>query len=231
MKTGLALNAFVNRDLTTEEVLPDTVLNPTGGAVKRGFDISIATIAIIVFLPIMTIVMFLIWWHDRGNPLFGHTRIGCGGRSFKCLKFRSMVPNSSEVLAALLKSDPEAAREWAETQKLRQDPRITPIGRLLRLSSLDELPQLFNVLRGDMSIVGPRPIVAGEIERYGTHFEQYRGCRPGVTGLWQVSGRSDCSYTERVRYDVLYASRWSLMRDLAILLKTVPAVLGRKGSC
>ena len=142
-----------------------------------------------------------------------------------------MVTNSGDVLATLLQNDAEAAREWADTQKLRKDPRVTSIGRVLRMTSLDELPQLFNVLLGQMSLVGPRPIVASEVERYGSDFAAYRSCRPGLTGLWQISGRSDCSYAERVGFDVSYANGWSLWRDTVIVARTVPAVLQRKGSC
>ncbi len=202
-----------------------------GGTVKRAFDISLAVTILLALLPIMVIVAAIIWWHDGRSPFFAHRRLGHGGRFFHCLKFRSMVPNSSVVLTDLLMTDTHAAREWLETQKLRNDPRITPIGKLLRVSSLDELPQLLNVIIGDMSIVGPRPIVLAEVDRYGTDYQRYSACRPGITGLWQVSGRCDCSYVERVRLDVQYASRWSFWRDVMILLRTVPAVLAQKGSC
>ena len=189
-----------------------------GGTTKRAFDITLAVTILVIMLPIMAIVATLVWWHDGRSPFFAHRRLGRGGRFFPCLKFRSMVHDA-------------AARDWLETQKLRNDPRITPIGRLLRVSSLDELPQLLNVIMGDMSIVGPRPIVPAEIDRYGADYGRYSACRPGMTGLWQISGRGDCTYAERVRLDVQYANCWSFWRDVVILVKTLPAVLAQKGSC
>ena len=167
---------------------------------------------------------------DGGPVLYSHTRIGVRGRPFGCLKFRSMVPDSDEVLRRLLNSDPAAAAEWADTQKLRRDPRITAVGRWLRATSLDELPQLLNILRLDMSLVGPRPIVQAEVPRYGEDIAYYFEARPGLTGLWQVSGRSDTGYDQRVRLDTWYVKNWSIWHDLAILAKTVPAVLKRRGA-
>lgn len=228
MDLNTTLDQVVEADFTTFGSLGKA--KPIGGVSKRGLDISIAMTALLILAPLMLVVAFLVWWHDRGHPFFGHTRVGCGGRPFKCLKFRSMVKNAGTVLDEVLERDPEAAREWAETQKLRDDPRVTPIGRLLRITSLDELPQLFNVLSGHMSIVGPRPIVISEIDRYGQHYHHYSACRPGVTGLWQVSGRSDVDYDKRVNFDVTYASSWTLWRDAHIIVKTVPIVLNRKGS-
>jgi len=157
-------------------------------------------------------------------------RLGRDGRSFGCLKFRSMVTDGEAVLAAHLAADPRARAEWAATHKLSNDPRITAIGQVLRKTSLDELPQLWNVLRGEMSLVGPRPIVPAEVARYGRAFQTCFAVPPGVTGLWQVSGRSDTSYAERVALDLDYASRWSLRRDIAIMLRTIPAVLAQRGS-
>jgi len=149
---------------------------------------------------------------------------------FDCLKFRSMGVDADSVLRRLLANDPEAADEWAATQKLRDDPRITRIGRFLRASSLDELPQLLNVVRGEMSLVGPRPIVRAEVARYGSNIEHYYAAKPGLTGLWQVSGRSDMSYARRVQLDVWYVRNWSLWHDIAILFKTVPAVCLQRGA-
>ncbi len=157
-------------------------------------------------------------------------RLGRDGRAFGCLKFRSMVADGEAVLTAHLAADAQARAEWAATHKLTNDPRITPIGQVLRKTSLDELPQLWNVLRGEMSLVGPRPIVQAEVARYGRAFQTCFAVPPGVTGLWQVSGRSDTSYAERVALDLDYASRWSLRRDIAILLRTIPAVLAQRGS-
>ncbi len=206
-------------------------VHPVGGLPKRAMDVSIGAIALLMFAPIFLLVALAIWGYDRQTPFFGHMRIGHGGRTFRCLKFRSMVPDGAGILARHLAEDEAAAREWKETRKLRRDPRVTPIGRALRTSSLDELPQLINVLRGEMSLVGPRPIVADEATRYGDHIATYAACRPGLTGLWQVSGRSDTSYEARVGYDVDYASRYSLLRDVAIILRTVPVVVVRRGSC
>jgi len=201
-----------------------------GGPTKRAADVIIASTALFVFSPVMLLIALLIRIGDRGPAIFSQQRIGYGGRTFRCLKFRSMVLNSQEVLQELLANDPDAAREWAETQKLRNDPRITRIGRILRQTSLDELPQLFNVLVGEMSVVGPRPIVQAEAARYGKQFDVYKAAKPGMTGNWQVNGRSDTSYEKRVEYDVAYVQDWSLGRDLAICFKTVDVVLRSKGS-
>jgi undecaprenyl-phosphate galactose phosphotransferase len=149
---------------------------------------------------------------------------------FDCIKFRTMTVEADQVLRAMLSNDPRAAAEWAATRKLRHDPRVTRIGVFLRRSSLDELPQLFNVLRGEMSLVGPRPIVQAEVVRYGRDIEQYYAAKPGMTGLWQVSGRSQTSYMHRVKLDVWYVRNWTLWHDIAILLKTIPAVFVQRGA-
>ena len=199
-------------------------------AAKRGLDVTVAATALFLLLPLLLLIALLVWAGDGKAPIFRHTRLGRDGRTFGCLKFRSMVTNGEAVLAAHLAADPEARAEWAETHKLTNDPRITPIGQVLRKTSLDELPQLWNVLRGEMSLVGPRPIVAAEVARYGRAFQTCFAVPPGVTGLWQVSGRSDTSYAERVALDLDYASRWRLRRDIAIMLRTIPAVLAQRGS-
>jgi lipopolysaccharide/colanic/teichoic acid biosynthesis glycosyltransferase len=178
----------------------------------------------------MLMVAAAIRYSDPGPTVFKHERIGFNGRRFKCLKYRSMIMNSDAALRALLDCDPQAAEEWFSTHKLKNDPRVTRLGRLLRETSLDELPQLWNVLVGDMSIVGPRPIVSAEVPRYGEHFKVYATTRPGITGLWQVTGRSDCSYDERVSLDVAYVEGWSFFRDIAIIAKTFVVVFARKGS-
>ncbi|MGE0052563.1 MAG: sugar transferase [Hyphomicrobium sp.] len=200
--------------------------SPTlGGYQKRILDIVVAGTALILLAPIMLIVSALIKLTIGGPVIFAHQRVGANGVAFPCLKFRSMVVDGDAILQQHLESDPAAAREWRETRKLKNDPRVTPLGKLLRKSSIDELPQLFNVLRGDMSCVGPRPIVAAELERYGTHVSDYLCVRPGLTGIWQVSGRSRLSYRHRVALDSLYVRRWSMGLDIALLLRTVPAVL------
>jgi lipopolysaccharide/colanic/teichoic acid biosynthesis glycosyltransferase len=196
----------------------------------RILDVVIAATALIFFAPLMLLTALIIKLQDGGPIFFGHTRIGRGGRAFKCLKFRSMVVDAEERLHRLLERDPVARQEWAADQKLRVDPRITAFGAALRKSSLDELPQLLNVLRGEMSIVGPRPIVQAEVVRYGRAYRYYCKVRPGITGLWQVSGRNDVSYRQRVALDALYARSRSLGLNVSIILRTIPAVLLRKGS-
>ncbi|MBW8269872.1 sugar transferase [Caldovatus sp. SYSU G05006] len=197
---------------------------------KRALDVAGAA-ALLVVLAVPLAVIALLVRADGGPVLFAHRRVGKGGVPFNCLKFRTMVPDAEARLAALLEADPEARAEWEATRKLRRDPRITWIGRFLRASSLDELPQLVNVLRGEMSLVGPRPVPAAELAAcYGAAAEHYRSVRPGITGPWQVSGRNDTSYAHRVALDVAYATRPSLREDLRILLRTPAAVLLRRGA-
>ncbi len=203
---------------------------PPARLTKVVFDILAALIGLIVLTPVLAVVAILVKL-DGGPALYGHPRIGSGGRTFRCLKFRSMITDSEAALRRVLATDPTAAAEWAETHKLRQDPRVTAVGRVLRMTSLDELPQLFNVLRLEMSLVGPRPIVEAEVPRYGADIAYYYETRPGLTGLWQVSGRTETSYAQRVQLDTWYVRNWSLWHDVMIMAKTVPAVLRRRGAC
>ena len=196
---------------------------------KRIFDISGAVAIIIILSPLLLYISLKVK-KDGGAAIYGHERIGKGGVPFKCLKFRSMVVNSKEVLEELLIKDPEAKKEWDETFKLKNDPRITKIGSILRRTSLDELPQLFNVLKGEMSLVGPRPIITAELERYNEEVDYYLLSKPGMTGLWQVSGRSDVDYETRVYLDAWYVKNWSMWNDIAILFKTVGVVLKKDGA-
>jgi lipopolysaccharide/colanic/teichoic acid biosynthesis glycosyltransferase len=196
----------------------------------RVLDVTLAVVALIFLAPLMIMVGALVWLQDGGPCLYAQTRIGRGGVGFKCLKFRSMLTDADQRLHILLARDPVARTEWDRDHKLRNDPRITVLGSFLRRSSLDEIPQLINVLRGEMSLVGPRPIVAAETSRYGRYMRDYCSVTPGITGLWQVSGRNDVSYRRRVALDVTYARSKSLILDLKILLATIPAVLLRKGS-
>lgn len=196
----------------------------------RAFDVVIAIGALVFVGPLMLVVAVCIYIVDPGPVLFAHRRIGRDGRAFRCWKFRSMVVDADARLAALLGNDPVARSDWQRDHKLRNDPRITMFGRFLRRSSLDELPQLFNVVIGEMSVVGPRPIVAAEAQRYGRYFNDYCRVRPGITGLWQISGRNDVSYRRRVALDVLYVRSKSLVLDLKIVLLTVPRVLLSKGA-
>lgn len=199
-------------------------------ATKRAIDICGAIVGILLFGPLMAGVTILIIATENGVPIFAHERIGRNAKRFRCFKFRTMAPDAQQRLAALLESDSAARAEWARDQKLRNDPRITPLGAFLRRTSLDELPQFFNVLRGDMSLVGPRPIVAAEIERYGDRFALYAKCRPGITGIWQVSGRNDTSYDYRVRLDAYYAMNQRLSLDILIMLKTFGVVISGDGA-
>ncbi len=196
---------------------------------KRLFDI-IASIAIIILLSPVLLYISRLVKKDGGPAIYGHERIGQDGKPFKCLKFRSMVTNSKDVLNELLQNDPEAKREWDTTFKLKNDPRITKIGAVLRRTSLDELPQLFNVLKGEMSLVGPRPIITAELERYNEEVDYYLLSKPGMTGLWQVSGRSDVDYETRVYLDAWYVKNWSMWNDIAFLFKTVGVVLKKDGA-
>jgi len=193
-------------------------------------NVSLAALALLFFLPLMILVALAIWCQDRGPVFFAHRRIGRDGRKFPCLKFRSMAIDAEERLQEVLAADPQARAEWERDHKLRNDPRVTKLGAFLRKSSLDELPQLINVIRGEMDLVGPRPIVDGEVCKYGTRFKHYCAVNPGITGLWQVSGRNDASYRSRVAMDCVYARSKSLPLDLWIMLATIPAVLLRKGS-
>lgn len=211
-------------------VPPATPVSVMQAAVWRMFDILAASAILIVALPFLLCLAVVMYVADPGPLFFVHRRIGHRGRPFGCLKFRSMKLNGDALLRDHLDRNPEARREWTETHKLRDDPRTTQIGAIVRKLSLDEFPQLLNVLRGEMSIVGPRPIVEAEIVRYGRFFEYYCLVKPGLTGLWQVSGRSDTSYRERVELDVSYVLRKSLILDSWLVLKTVPAVVFSRGS-
>ncbi len=203
---------------------------PLNEALADAVHFLLALLALVFFLPLMVIVGLAVFAHDGGPVLFAHRRVGRDGKYFHCLKFRSMAVDAERRLADLLAQDPDARAEWARDHKLRNDPRVTRLGLFLRRSSLDELPQLINVLRGEMRLVGPRPIVEGEVVKYGRRFRHYCAVKPGITGLWQVSGRNDTSYRTRVAMDCVYAKSHSLGLDLAVMAYTIPAVLTRRGS-
>jgi exopolysaccharide production protein ExoY len=198
---------------------------PLGGLTKRALDIVVSSVALVLLAPLLLLVAFLIRLTMGAPVIFSHRRIGYGGRSFSCLKFRTMVNDADATLQDYLINNGAAREEWRIDHKLRSDPRVTRLGSILRRSSIDELPQLFNVLMGQMSCVGPRPIVAEEIPRYGRAWSDYIKACPGMTGLWQVSGRNRVSYRTRVALDRSYVRRWSARRDVWILLRTIPAVL------
>ena len=180
--------------------------------------------------PLMIIIALSIKLQDGGGPLFSQTRVGRGGKTFQCFKLRTMVVDAEQKLTHLLATDPEARHMWETQRKLKRDPRITRLGHFLRKSSLDELPQLWNIVRGDMSIVGPRPIIPSETVMYGGSIADYEAVRPGLTGLWQISGRSETTYDERIMLDESYVSEWSFKSDLVIVFKTIPAILMSKGA-
>lgn len=228
-----ATDPFAPRDVPHRVTDPRLVLTArrANGRLKRAMDILLSLSAIIFLSPAFITIAIAMLFLDRGPLLYSHPRIGRHGRVFKCHKFRSMAVDAQERLAHLLATDAAAAAEWRETQKLRDDPRVTKLGRFLRKTSLDELPQFFNVLAGEMSLVGPRPITRAELERYGRERRYYLLVRPGITGLWQVSGRSNASYSRRVKMDRQYLECWTLFGDLMILLKTVPAVLATDDAC
>jgi Undecaprenyl-phosphate galactose phosphotransferase WbaP len=199
-------------------------------SVKRFLDLIVAVTSLAISFPLLIAIAATIKLSGPGPIFYGHTRIGRHGRQFKAWKFRTMHLNGDEILRGHLERLPEAKAEWERDHKLRDDPRVTWFGKLLRKASLDELPQIWNVLRGDMSIVGPRPIVVAEIDRYGEVFRQYTSVKPGITGLWQVSGRSNLSYQDRVSLDQFYIRHWSPWLDIYILAKTVVALLNRDGA-
>lgn len=194
------------------------------------FNQTVAVLLLIALSPLMALVAALIWRRDGAPILFAHYRVGKDGKLFRCLKFRTMLRNSEQLLADLLQNDPAARAEWEREQKLANDPRITGVGQFLRKTSLDELPQLFNVIRGEMSLVGPRPITVAELTRYGKVRWHYVSVRPGMTGLWQVSGRNNTTYDERVALDQRYVEQRSLVGDIGILFKTVRVVMLREGA-
>lgn len=197
---------------------------------KRLFDLLVAAIITALFLPLIVLVAIAVRWSNGPNIIFSHTRIGRDGRSFACYKFRSMVVDAEERLQDLLARDPQARAEWDRDHKLKDDPRVTAVGRFIRKTSLDELPQLWNVFKGDMSVVGPRPVIQTELERYGDARHHYLAVRPGLTGPWQVSGRSDVGYAERVAMDAQYVQNWNLFRDALIVFQTAGVMVAKRGA-
>lgn len=213
---------------SVEVIAPDRTIafvEPKFSKRVRLLDLSLAVAILLFVLPLMALCALAIRLSGPGPVVFRHSRIGRGGGEFICFKFRTMVDGAERSINSILIGNSHDREEWASRHKLRKDPRVTILGRFMRRHSIDELPQLFNVLRGEMSIVGPRPIVADEIHKYGDRFADYCSVNPGLTGLWQVSGRHALSYDQRVSLDAEYANAKSLRLDLLILWRTVPVVL------
>jgi len=225
---GLETTQFFSHEVLMLHIR-NQLADPGLRAIKRLFDFLGSLCLLLILSPLFAYVAFKVS-RDGGSPFFGHERVGQDGQKFKCYKFRSMVVNAQEVLTELLERDAQARAEWEKDFKLKDDPRINPIGHFLRRTSLDELPQLWNVLIGEMSLVGPRPVVQAELERYGEDVVYYLMAKPGMTGLWQVSGRNDVDYETRVYFDAWYVKNWSLWTDIAILFKTISVVTGRRGA-
>jgi len=220
------MDGLANANRADREALCVTAImpRPVGFTSKRAIDVVLALSAIVLLAPLLIICSVVTACSSPGPVLFAHKRVGFNGKRFHCLKFRTMAIDAPERLRRHLATDPVAAAEWSANCKLRNDPRVTAIGSILRKSSLDELPQLFNVIKGDMSIVGPRPITEGELGRYSDALSAYYACRPGITGLWQVSGRSTTTFNRRVVLDNFYATHWSIILDAKIMMATIPAI-------
>ena len=225
---GLATSSFFSHEVLMIHI-KNRLSRSSLRVLKRGFDLVVSIILLLSLSPFFVFIAYRVS-KDGGSPFFAHERVGQAGKNFKCYKFRSMVVNAHEALSNLLEKDANARAEWERDFKLKNDPRINPIGHLLRRTSLDELPQLWNVLRGDMSLVGPRPVVASEIEKYGDDATYYLMVKPGMTGLWQISGRNDVDYETRVYFDSWYVKNWTFFMDLTILFKTIEVVFGKKGA-
>jgi len=220
-----------HRDFRSPNLLkPNTPDGVIKHGLKRSLDLFVSLFALIILSPFLLLTAMLIKAQDGGDAIFRQRRVGRDGREFYCLKFRTMVMGADKKLQNYLDKNPQAAAEWQRDQKLKNDPRITLLGQFLRKTSLDELPQLWNIIKGEMSLVGPRPIVWEEYQKYGDYFPYYTSVLPGVTGLWQVSGRNNTTYDERVLMDVEYANSHSVWGDVKILLQTVPAVLFSVGA-
>jgi Undecaprenyl-phosphate galactose phosphotransferase WbaP len=203
---------------------------PWNLAIKRFMELTIVILGGLIILPFLLLIALIIKLDSPGPALYGHWRLGLNGKPFRAWKFRSMVRDADKKLQALLDSDPKMRKEWEACHKLKRDPRITRIGKILRRTSFDEFPQLLNILTGEMSLVGPRPVTEDEVKKYGEDFKRVFSVRPGLTGLWQVSGRSDTDYAERISYDTYYLQSWSIWLDLWVLYKTPGTILRGKGA-
>lgn len=196
---------------------------------KRLFDVATAAALLLVTLPVFIVLCCVIYLGGK-QPIYSHYRVGLNGRVFKCFKFRTMVKDSQDVLESYLRQNPAAKKEWEENRKLVRDPRVTSVGRVLRRTSIDELPQLFNILLGQMSVVGPRPVTKEELSKYGNAVSSYLACKPGVAGLWQARGRGAVTYSRRVAHDVVYKKNASFCFDCRIIWETLICVFTGRGS-
>jgi Undecaprenyl-phosphate galactose phosphotransferase WbaP len=229
---GICGLGMIARDLGGEVVfeVPQRLFHRSAGIAKRMLDVTLSVVALVAMSPLFVVLMLMIKLTTLGPALYGHTRYGRGGEVFSALKFRTMVQHGDQILAKYLQEHPEELKAWQRDHKLKNDPRVTRVGRLLRRCSLDELPQLWNVFRGQMSLVGPRPIEGAEIPKYGRGYDLYTRVLPGITGLWQVSGRNNTTYEERVTFDEYYVRNWSIWLDAYILIRTVKTVLSAEGA-
>jgi undecaprenyl-phosphate galactose phosphotransferase len=231
---GIPINSMKMETLLDEKLvllrIKNNLARISNRLLKFSFDLILTICGGMIILPFLLLIAISIYFDSPGNVIFAHKRIGHTGKIFNCYKFRTMVMNAQEILKDYLEKNPTAKEEWEKDFKLKNDPRITKIGKFLRRTSLDEFPQLINVLKGDMSLVGPRPIVKDEIERYGEIIKDYYMVRPGITGFWQVNGRNDVDYESRVQMDCWYVRNWSLWLDVMILFKTIKVVINKKGS-
>lgn len=231
---GLPVNGIEVDSLFNERLmfmsLKNNLARPYNRFIKRIFDLVLTTLGVVVLSPVFLLLAVLIKLDSRGPVIFAHQRIGKNGKLFPCLKFRTMCVDADKKLKEYLAANPEARKEWEAEFKLKDDPRVTRVGKVLRKTSLDELPQLFNVLIGQMSLVGPRPIVTAEIPKYGPYIKDFYMVHPGITGMWQVNGRSDTTYEERVQMDSWYVRNWDVWLDIMLLWRTFGVVLQHKGA-
>ncbi|MCL5073582.1 MAG: exopolysaccharide biosynthesis polyprenyl glycosylphosphotransferase, partial [Actinobacteria bacterium] len=227
--TGVKADYFFDEQVLSFRV-GNNLANPYNMLLKRLFDLIVGICIFIFILPLMIVIAVAIKFDSPGPVLFGHRRIGRNGKQFICYKFRSMISNAQEILSDVLVKDPCLQSEWENNYKLKNDPRITGMGNFLRRTSLDELPQIFNVFKGEMSLVGPRPITETEVPYFDYHITDFYLVRPGITGYWQVSGRSEIDYPRRVELESWYVRNWSLWLDITLLIRTLAVVMGGRGA-
>lgn len=226
---GIELDYFFNEQLMIIK-LKNRLSNPFYRAVKRVFDIVVGTSLFILCIPLMLLIAMLIKIDSKGPVIYRHRRIGFKGREFNCLKFRTMVDGADQMLDKIINENPQMREEWEKYKKIPNDPRVTRFGRFLRKTSLDELPQLINVIKGEMSLVGPRPVLYEELKLFNEDSDYYLEVKPGITGLWQISGRSDIDFQKRVELEIWYVKNYSIWLDITVIIRTVKVVLTRVGA-